>query len=281
MLPISPQISHIHSPLRGATRVLCDNGTYVVFQSTPPCGGDYNCSQQSQRWKYFNPRPHAGATPRLWTLFSFPNFNPRPHAGATGSSPKKASISLISIHAPMRGRRRQQAVLRFSSEFQSTPPCGGDWLDLCREKQTEISIHAPMRGRQTILTLLVNLRNFNPRPHAGATGHFLRWGAEFQISIHAPMRGRHVSRDDKTGISPFQSTPPCGGDCSNVHNPRSSAISIHAPMRGRLFIHSTTTKPFPISIHAPMRGRRVFIGFQFFFDNFNPRPHAGATYCCQ
>lgn len=42
MLPIIPQISHIHSPLRGVTRVLCDNGTYVVFQSTPPCGGDHD-----------------------------------------------------------------------------------------------------------------------------------------------------------------------------------------------------------------------------------------------
>ena len=193
MLPIIPQISHIHSPLRGVTWVLCDNGTYVVFQSTPPCGGDKEQMLSGPDGLDFNPRPHAGATPS-----KMPNlkevqisihaplrgrcirsgccamasgyFNPRPHAGATCRPFLFFHIGPISIHAPMRGRRATDTEM------------------FCTYT---ISIHAPMRGRRLLNIHFLNCtlfqstppcggdhrfiqkppypRDFNPRPHAGAT----------------------------------------------------------------------------------------------------------------
>ena len=55
-----------------------------------------------------------------------PHFNPRPLAGATGSPD----------------------VLSGGQEFQSTPPCGGDWASRSRQGDDP---------------------DFNPRPLAGAT----------------------------------------------------------------------------------------------------------------
>ena len=69
------------------------------------------------------------------------------------------------------------------------------------------------------------------------------------------MRGRPL-RLYVPGIRPiFQSTPPCGGDVSLTREILKADISIHAPMRGRPQYHAGTATP----------------------EDFNPRPHAGAT----
>ena len=94
----------IHAPLRGRHRQLCLYrhchdfnprplaGATILkdkynaddsFQSTPPCGGDHKARANAVLRVYFNPRPLAGAT--LLKHLSW-------------------SISLISIHAPLRGR---------------------------------------------------------------------------------------------------------------------------------------------------------------------------------
>ena len=73
-------------PLAGATS---NPGVDIVineFQSTPPCGGDESGSPGCR---------------------SPENFNPRPLAGATKIISAKKIAEFISIHAPLRGRRRK------------------------------------------------------------------------------------------------------------------------------------------------------------------------------
>ena len=163
-----------------------------LFQSTPPCGGDREDHPENVNGGDFNPRPHAGATKsgRL-KVFRIGKFQSTPPCGGDTTScpgPTKKSLfqstppcggdadhsrtrdrGVISIHAPMRGRRsRWQVNLTLANfnprphagattgvdlllcprPFQSTPPCGGDL------------VKCPVVG---------GLENFNPRPHAGAT----------------------------------------------------------------------------------------------------------------
>ena len=136
-------------PLAGATWCKLDFAAALLFQSTPPCGGDYG---------FFGPCSW------IW------HFNPRPLAGATSSRQNHGFVKKISIHAPLRGRRvpdhrldpgfgisihaplRGRLNVKFggvsdeyfnprplagatiagahivpgTSGFQSTPPCGGD-----------------------------------------------------------------------------------------------------------------------------------------------------------
>lgn len=112
-----------------------------------PCGSDlYTCAQ---------------ITTKL-------HFNPRPHAGRYVLARHKIQRFLISIHAPVWGRRQQGShtgrAQNFNprprvgattvytinnpdvTEFQPTPPCGGDVLLTPARRAARISIHAPYRG---------------------------------------------------------------------------------------------------------------------------------------
>ena len=94
----------IHAPLRGRQQVFNTTIPNMQFQSTPPCGGDKIAIAVPALIFYFNPRPLAGATKPFPVLFT---------------------TSLISIHAPLRGRLFTKPCTP-SRLFQSTPPCGGD-----------------------------------------------------------------------------------------------------------------------------------------------------------
>ena len=120
-----------------------------------------------------------------------------------------------------------------------------------------ISIHAPIRGRLQTISFLSHWTNFNPRPHTGATdkARAQKWAE--QISIHAPIRGR----------------PALGVFCQ-CH----SGISIHAPIRGRLIggVDSSTGALFQST--PPYGGDGNPHDMQVpFIQDFNPRPHTGAT----
>ena len=121
----------------------------------------------------------------------------------------------ISIHAPLRERRRNHYWLLNSDNFnprslagatlhvainctqrtelfQSTLPCGSD-------KHATPSAHTP--------------GNFNPRSLAGATALLFRRSPYIRISIHAPLRERHSSGNIiSSTYAKFQSTLPCGSD---------------------------------------------------------------------
>ncbi len=167
-------IISIHAPLRGRHRHRDLFRCPGKFQSTPPCGGDHNnrkdCAEQSD----FNPRPLAGATiPTLSWERDTPYFNPRPLAGATKHPFMRPAYLKISIHAPLRGRRKALAASLQEEKFQSTPPCGGDLVVMSK---ADIDKH------------------FNPRPLAGATRRHPDGKHGANISIHAPLRGRRTAR---------------------------------------------------------------------------------------
>ena len=123
-------------------------GLPYEFHSTPPYGGDPLPSLDLADQHDFNPRPHTGATIGRWSsapscrFHSTPpyggdtfqldfqvgylDFNPRPHTGATFHGFVFRYLDKISIHAPIRGRRRRGNADPDSGKFQSTPPYGGD-----------------------------------------------------------------------------------------------------------------------------------------------------------
>ena len=134
--------------MRGRRRIYLARAGRLLFQSTPPCGGDAR---------------------GIETSCLSTNFNPRPLAGATDVAIDVVVFNGISIHAPLRGRQRPMAIGRSTRRFQSTPPCGGDFFPGCVETSNPdfnprplagatlslkmpptfwpISIHAPLRGR--------------------------------------------------------------------------------------------------------------------------------------
>ena len=114
--------------MRGRRLLVIARLTHVLFQSTPPCGGDRKTYKIGPKLGYFNPRPHAGATP----------------------CPKGQNYrSDISIHAPMRGRRRRTGcVFGIRPDFNPRPHAGATQFFGQRRRDGG---------------------NFNPRPHAGAT----------------------------------------------------------------------------------------------------------------
>ena len=143
---------------------------FLIFQSTPPCGGDI----------------FRRAFPALPL-----DFNPRPLAGATDMGKRKRKRLFISIHAPLRGRRgigRNHTDIGYFNPrplagatlsvtdynggikyFNPRPLAGATENWQADKKIPYISIHAPLRGRPEVACLRAAIRYFNPRPLAGAT----------------------------------------------------------------------------------------------------------------
>ena len=271
------------------------------FQSTPPCGGDDDRSIIEGNPANFNPRPLAGATgttkiptrpngfqstppcggdeSRIVFSQRHGNFNPRPLAGATICTGTRDEDLVISIHAPLRGRRGGYSMQTYYDNISIHAPLRGrqSW-EHERIIIIIISIHAPLRGR-LVRSARTQARGrfqstppcggdycpkyrisasayFNPRPLAGATAGSRRWEAADHISIHAPLRGRRWK---------------------NKNNYASILISIHAPLRGRhgRRPHRPGCQKFQST--PPCGGdQRFLIGFNL-CRHFNPRPLAGAT----
>ena len=119
-------------PLAGATSKGDLESVMQIFQSTPPCGGDISLFAVSSSSSPFQSTPPCGGDHRLRKPGRRgPDFNPRPLAGATTYDDLIDSYEKISIHAPLRGRHECHHVLSRTYQFQSTPPCGGDYIRDC------------------------------------------------------------------------------------------------------------------------------------------------------
>ena len=207
----------------------------------------------------------------------------------------------ISIHAPLRGRRRTYGTLNFPwyfnprplagattwttptrtirDGFQSTPPCGGDSTITSKNLlMPGFQSTPPCGGDETGRALPVIVPDFNPRPLAGATNGRGRIECYHSISIHAPLRGRQGGSSAALFFLKFQSTPPCGGDARASMISARASISIHAPLRGRqapfllhIMLHLFQSTP-------PCGGDTPCIIYTGYFYDFNPRPLAGATH---
>ena len=184
------------------------------FQSTPPCGGDVQPGATDPGPNHFNPRPLAGAT----ALFGGRSMV----IGISIHAPLRGRliwnfvtvlVYKISIHAPLRGRRTPGQMVDAGLPFQSTPPCGGDLMEVFAVLTSFISIHAPLRGRHIFRSPCPFSSLFQSTPPCGGDRCLCDNGTMvLKISIHAPLRGRPASGSSVASMTKFQSTPPCGGD---------------------------------------------------------------------
>ena len=142
----------------------------IKFQSTLPCGSDSN---------------------KFTLQFKFTDFNPRSLAGATFREAFQIQRWYISIHAPLRERLLLIILPLNNLIFQSTLPCGSDFLVLWTISKRGISIHAPLRER-----LLVKLMS--------------RLKKLFQSTL--PCGSDSMHKDIDGMAERFQSTLPCGSD---------------------------------------------------------------------
>ena len=209
-----------------------------VFQSTPPCGGDFcKClclgshgisihapmrgrlcpgSGPGKDGPFQSTPPCGGDYGAERRGSKGADFNPRPHAGATVSLGANSWVEY---------------------NFNPRPHAGATFRPGIVSQANLISIHAPMRGRPWPKPLRLPTSNFNPRPHAGATA----------VPYH-----HHLSAED------FNPRPHAGA--TDIHEYiciGNFYISIHAPMRGRRERTTPKTSTAVISIHAPMRGRPI------------------------
>ena len=97
----------IHAPSRGRRRSLMIDDTDILFQSTPPRGGDRGLRD---------------------AVNLQPDFNPRPLAGATSCRIVLSLDSKISIHAPSRGRQEFIEWVAMLTDFNPRPLAGATFI---------------------------------------------------------------------------------------------------------------------------------------------------------
>ena len=258
----------IHAPAKGATR--CADATRsaaMQFQSTPPRRGrPRSLHATSTPDQVSIHAPAKGATVRLEpSIGRTSSFNPRPREGATRRRPSAAdrrtefqstpprrgrrrrpsmpaSRSIVSIHAPAKGR--PMTLAEYSARrcrFQSTPPRRG----------------RPCSARHHAASDRSRRASFNPRP---------REGGDLPAPMPRPRRGRFNPRPREGGDLPT----PCIDD-------RHVMVSIHAPAKG-----ATGASVASIAATAqfqstpPRRGRpRAAMPIAIDWRRFNPRPREG------
>ena len=125
-LPTPVSLISIHAPSRGRRAMPLAPRVFMIFQSTPPRGGDDSRGSPSSLYPDFNPRPLAGATSACSSMHRSKPFQSTPPRGGDGVSSTLRLASSISIHAPSRGRQVAKSLTISPARFQSTPPRGGD-----------------------------------------------------------------------------------------------------------------------------------------------------------
>ena len=296
----------------------------LTFRSTPPCGGDLVAGTEAhpiwvsihapvwgRRRRHgshrcasegFDPRPRVGATldaiaPAGW----FGSFDPRPRVGATQLFRPIEWRAIVSIHAPVWGRRCSARRPCAQPRFDPRPRVGATRVQRSCPPLRCVSIHAPVWGRLLLCCV--------PHILAGVSIHAPVWGRHRVSVVTAeslwfrstpPCGGDGPESATPAAILEFRSTPPCGGDCTPAParpcrssfdpRPRVGAtigtsslpvaidVSIHAPVWGRLRQRARVFQPAHVSIHAPVWGRhRLKIGHEI-FSGFRSTPPCGGDY---
>ena len=161
-------------------------------------------------------------------------FNSRTREDATRTDEMSFLKDKVSIHAPVRMRRRHLIILSVKPWFQFTHPWGCDTETDADSTETTVSIHAPVRMRQAFVCI--------------------RYAKPY-VSIHAPVRMRLVLSGGTICTIVFQFTHPWGCDLPNRPVLTNHIVSIHAPVRMRHVRKSWAIRHY-VSIHAPVRMRR-------------------------
>ena len=184
--------------------------------------------------------PWRGATGNFWNKAKSQRFqSTHPWRGATRDCPCIASLSKISIHAPLAGCDTEPFIHDESiSTFQSTHPWRGAtsrWYNT--DNHDEFQSTHPWRGATRNQTSHApQQKEFqSTHPWRGATEGITRQNLVNIISIHAPLAGCdsgfHLSCQSP---SEFQSTHPWRGATVGWHQILDcyALISIHAPLAG-------------------------------------------------
>ena len=76
---------------------------------------------------------------------------------------------MVSIHAPVKGRRHRMRAEPLRDRFNPRPREGATRHKVVIPHLGDVSIHAPVKGRHLIVTPWRSIVGFNPRPREGAT----------------------------------------------------------------------------------------------------------------
>ena len=120
-----------------------------AFQSTLPYGSDHENKEPFHSYVDFNPRSLTGAT-ELVIIFRRPQlaFQSTLPYGSDASQLLSFPAGGISIHAPLRERRKRRPIHIEFSNFNPRSLTGATLNAINNVTVDLISIHAPLRERQ-------------------------------------------------------------------------------------------------------------------------------------
>ena len=114
----------IHAPAKGATRPLTRPSSSARYFN--PRSREGSDAYSSAFWRVitnFNPRSREGSdNSSSHSCRQIKNFNPRSREGSDGDQAVFTPVSVISIHAPVKGATSKRQNRRAAPTFQSTLP---------------------------------------------------------------------------------------------------------------------------------------------------------------
>ena len=114
----------IHAPAKGATRPLTrPSSSARYFNPRSREGSDVQRLLSKRTQYHFNPRSREGSdNSSSHSCRQIKNFNPRSREGSDGDQAVFTPVSVISIHAPVKGATATIRIMIIGSLFQSTLP---------------------------------------------------------------------------------------------------------------------------------------------------------------
>ena len=173
-LTLSPPhggVDSIHAPVRGRRGLMSPPHGRAWISIHAPVRGRRLARKARLACMSFNRRPLTGA----WIETMDGNYardcsfnrDAPPHGGVPRLKRAGRLVSRVSIHAPVRGRRRGRPARQGGKIVSIHAPVTGRRSGI--ETATgAVSIHAPVRGRLSIISSMSGfVRRFNPRPRHG------------------------------------------------------------------------------------------------------------------
>ena len=233
----------------------------LVFQSTlPRRERPDNTSVPRIHPHHFNPRSREGSdNSSSHSCRQIKNFNPRSREGSDGDQAVFTPVSVISIHAPVKGATRHagRRCCR-TGYFNPRSREGSDGYMTGITQNVGISIHAPAKGA-TARTGKDFFRYgyFNPRSREGSdVCRFSSLSRQNDFNPRSREGSDRLIFRLKEIIQEFQSTLPRRERLKTVYLDRwCNRISIHAPAKG---------------------ATRAGVGWWFACVYFNPRSREGS-----
>ncbi len=184
-----------------------------------------------------------------------PYFNSRPRVGANQCDRNHHSRRRYFNSRPRVGANVAAGQNALLTEFQFTPPCGGEPEIEARAKSNSISIHAPVWGRTKTVNRAVRHEYFNSRPRVGANAKAVEMKESGIFQFTPPCGGERRRKSNRRHRPDFNSRPRVGANVSvrvrlSVYVYFNSRPRVGANAHGKYGWVKLT-----ISIHAPVWGR--------------------------